>query len=120
MGDFPRWRHELQNRIRDAGREAIRATVTHMVDELKARHADLPEVCAHLDAVLADVVASGESLRATPHADEDSETLTYTGSISVQRYLVNLLVANPPTAPDRWCMKTTPRCRTWSVASTTW
>ncbi|MBP6132636.1 ATP-binding protein [Thauera sp.] len=95
MGDFPRWRHELQNRIRDAGREAIRATVTHMVDELKARHADLPEVCAHLDAVLADVVASGESLRATPHADEDSETLTYTGSISVQRYLVNLLVANP-------------------------
>ena len=95
MGDFPRWRHELQNRIRDAGREAIRATVTHMVDELKARHADLPEVCAHLDAVLADVVASGESLRATPHADEDSETLTYTGSISVQRYLVNPLVANP-------------------------
>src|SRR5690606_39531996 len=25
----------------------------------------------------------------------DSESLTYTGSISVQRYLVNLLVANP-------------------------
>ena len=95
MGDFPRWRHELQNRMRDAGREAIRATVTHMVDELKVRHADLPEVCAHLDAVLVDVVASGESLRATPHTDEDSESLTYTGSISVQRYLENLLVGNP-------------------------
>lgn len=95
MADFQRWRHELQGRLREAGREAIRATVTHRIDELKTRHADLPEACAQLDEVLADIVASGESLHATPRAEDDSETLTYTGSVSAQRYLVNLLVAHP-------------------------
>lgn len=95
MNEFPRWRRELQNRIRDAGRDALGATVTHMVEDLKPRYADLPDVCAHLDDVLEDIIASGESLHASPHSEDDSDTLTYSGSISVQRYLVNLLVANP-------------------------
>ncbi|HAF54655.1 MAG TPA: ATP-dependent protease, partial [Thauera sp.] len=95
MNEFPRWRRELQNRIRDAGRDALGATVTHMIEELKLRYADLPEVCAHLDDVLRDIIASGESLHASPRNEDDGDTLTYSGSISVQRYLVNLLVANP-------------------------
>ncbi len=95
MNEFPRWRRELQNRIRDAGRDALGATVTHMIEDLQPRYADLRDVCAHLDDVLKDIVASGESLHAAPHSDDDSDTLTYSGSISVQRYLVNLLVANP-------------------------
>lgn len=95
MNEFPRWRRELQNRIREAGRDALGTTVTHMIEELQPRYADLPDVRAHLDDVLKDIVASGESLHAAPHADDDADTLTYSGSISVQRYLVNLLVANP-------------------------
>lgn len=94
-GDFPRWRRELQNRIRDAGRDALGVTVRHMIEELKPTYADLPEVSAHLDAVLQDIIASGESLHAAPHADEDADTVTYSGTITVQRYLVNLLVENP-------------------------
>lgn len=94
-GDFPRWRRELQNRIRDAGRDALGVTVRHMIEELKPAYADLPEVSAHLDAVLQDIIASGESLHAAPHADEDADTVTYSGTITVQRYLVNLLVENP-------------------------
>ena len=95
VGEFPRWRRELQNRIRDAGRDALGATVTHMIEELKPRYADLPELCEHLDEVLKDIIASGESLHTSPRSDEDTETLTFSGSISVQRYLVNVLVANP-------------------------
>jgi lon-related putative ATP-dependent protease len=96
MGDdFPRWRRELQNRIRDAGRDALGVTVRHMIEELKPAYADLSEVSAHLDAVLQDIIASGESLHAAPHADEDADTVTYSGTITVQRYLVNLLVENP-------------------------
>jgi lon-related putative ATP-dependent protease len=94
-GDFPRWRRELQNRIGDAGRDALGVTVRHMIEELKPAYADLPEVSAHLDAVLQDIIASGESLHAAPHADEDADTVTYSGTITVQRYLVNLLVENP-------------------------
>lgn len=94
-GDFPRWRRELQNRIRDAGRDALGVTVRHMIEELKPAYADLPEVSAHLDAVLQDIIASGESLHAAPHADEDADTVTYSGTITVQRYLVNLLAENP-------------------------
>lgn len=95
MNDFPRWRREMQNRIKEAGSEALRATVTHLVDDLKPGYADLPDVCAYLDAVLQDIIESGESLRESSRSEDDSETTTYSGSIAVQRYLVNLLVENP-------------------------
>lgn len=96
MNDFPRWRREMQNRIKEAGSEALRTTVTHLIDDLKPAYADLPAVCAYLDAALQDIIESGESLRESSRSEDDSETTTYSGSIAVQRYLVNLLVENPP------------------------
>ncbi|GEC97514.1 ATP-dependent protease [Zoogloea ramigera] len=95
MNDFPRWRRDMQNRIKEAGSEALRATVTHLVDDLKPAYADLPAVGAYLDAALQDIIESGESLRESSRSEDDSETTTYSGSIAVQRYLVNLLVENP-------------------------
>ena len=97
MSEFPRWRQETLNRMKQAGSDALRATVTHMVEDIKPPYTDLPEVGNYLDAVLQDIVESGESLRASSHSEGDTETTTYSGSISVQRYLVNLLVANPPS-----------------------
>ncbi|MEN9428343.1 MAG: hypothetical protein RLZZ220_2692 [Pseudomonadota bacterium] len=96
MNDFPRWRRDMQNRIKEAGSEALRATVTHLVDDLKPAYADLQAVGAYLDAALQDIIESGESLRESSRSEDDSETTTYSGSIAVQRYLVNLLVENPP------------------------
>jgi lon-related putative ATP-dependent protease len=93
--EFPRWHQETLNRMKQAGSEALRTTVTHLVEDLKPRYADLPEVGDYLDAVLADIIESGESLRASTHSEGDTETTTYSGSIALQRYLVNLLVANP-------------------------
>ncbi len=95
MNDFPRWRRDMQNRIKEAGSEALRATVTHLVDDLKPAYADLQAVGAYLDAALQDIIESGESLRESSRSEDDSETTTYSGSIAVQRYLVNLLVENP-------------------------
>lgn len=92
---FPRWRRETQNRLRQAGSEALRETVTHLVDDLRPRYADLPNVSSYLDAVLQDIIESGESLHETSHAEGETETTTLSGTISVQRYLVNLLVENP-------------------------
>jgi len=93
--EFPRWRGEAQNRLKQAGSEALRDTVTHMVDDLRPRYADLADVSSYLDAVLQDIVESGESLHETSHSEGDTETTIISGSISVQRYLVNLLVENP-------------------------
>lgn len=93
--EFPRWHQETLNRMKQAGSEALRTTVTHLVEDLKPPYADLPEVTEYLDAVLADIIESGESLRASTHSEGDTETTTYSGSIALQRYLVNLLVANP-------------------------
>ena len=95
MNAFPRWRQETLARIKQAGSEALRTTVTHLVDDLKPRYADLADVGAFLDAVLQDISDSSESLRASSHSEGDTETTTYSGAISVQRYLVNLLVENP-------------------------
>ena len=92
MGEFPRWRRELQARLKQTGSEALQVTVTHLIDDLRPKYADLPAVLAFLAAVLADIVASGESLRESTHAEGDTETTTYSSSLSVQRYLVNLLV----------------------------
>ena len=92
MGEFPRWRRELQARLKQTGSEALQVTVTHLIDDLRPKYADLPEVLAFLDAVLADIVASGESLRESTHSEGETETTTYSSTLSVQRYLVNLLV----------------------------
>ena len=44
LNDFPRWRREMQNRVKEAGGEALRTTVTHLIEDLKPAYADLPEV----------------------------------------------------------------------------
>lgn len=95
MSEFPRWHQEMLNRMKQAGSDALRTTVTHMVEDLKPAYADLPDVTTYLDAVLADIVESGESLHASTHSEGDTETTTYSGALALQRYLVNLLVENP-------------------------
>lgn len=96
FNEFPRWRREVQARIREASRETLRLAVGHLFEELKPAYADLPEVSEHLDAVMHDIVESGESLRESPRGEEEGDATVFAGSISVQRYLVNLLVENPP------------------------
>lgn len=95
FNEFPHWRRDLQARLKKVGSEALRDTVTRMVDDLRPRYADLQDVTSYLDAVLQDITESGETLHETSHSEGDTETTTYSGTISVQRYLVNLLVENP-------------------------
>ncbi|MBA3034606.1 MAG: AAA family ATPase [Gammaproteobacteria bacterium] len=97
MKEFPRWRRETQNKLKAAGRDALKLAVDHMIDELRPDYADLPEVTAYLDAVMQDIVESSEALRESTKSDEDAETTFYTGTISIQRYRVNLLVENAAT-----------------------
>lgn len=94
LRDFPRWRREAREKLRAASRAALQAAVGHLVDELRTAYADLPQVLAHLDAIEKDVVETGDSLRESQKSEGEMETLLFSGSISVQRYLLNLLVDN--------------------------
>ena len=94
MQEAPRWHRETMARINELGRETLSLAVGHLIEELKGKYKDLPEVVEFLDAVLADIIESGQQLREQPHQESDPDTLTMTGMISLQRYLVNLFVDN--------------------------
>lgn len=90
MHQFPRWRREMQGRLRQLGRDTMSLAVGHLIDELKERYAGLSNVLGFLDEALADIVEYGEGLR---EQKGDSENYELSGDgISVQRYQVNLLV----------------------------
>ncbi|BAO30764.1 Lon protease family protein [Sulfuritalea hydrogenivorans] len=92
LHQFPRWRREMQGRLKQLGRDTMSLAIGHLIDELKERYAGLENVLIFLDEVLADIVEYGESLR---EQRGDSEGFELTGDgISVQRYQVNLLVDN--------------------------
>ncbi|MCZ7654960.1 MAG: AAA family ATPase [Rhodocyclaceae bacterium] len=60
----------------------------------QGRYTDLLNVLKFLDDVMRDVIESGEELLEQPKADGDMGGVQVSGSISLARYLVNLLVDN--------------------------
>ena len=94
MLQFPLWRREMQTRIKQASRETMGLAVGHLIEELKERYTDLLNVLGFLDEVMRDVIESGEELREQPKADGDTSGVVVSGSISLARYQVNLLVDN--------------------------
>jgi lon-related putative ATP-dependent protease len=95
MHDLPRMRREMQARIREATRDTMGYAAGHLVDELKEQFAAHATVLSFLDEVLKDVLEAGQQLR-EQHSEEDEPT-GFTGSLSLVRYQVNLLVGHRPT-----------------------
>jgi predicted ATP-dependent protease len=112
LHELPRLRREMQQRVRDATRDAMGQAAGHLVDELKSGFATQPKVVDFLDEVRRDIVEAGEQLRAQPGAggDEDEPT-SFSGDLLLHRYQVNLLVgrgadgdaAHDDHAPVREC-----------------
>jgi lon-related putative ATP-dependent protease len=94
MQQMPRWHRDAMARMNELSRQTLELAVGHLIEELKERYSDLPDVVEHLQAVLKDIIESGQQLHEQPRRDTDPESLGITGSISLQRYLVNLLVDN--------------------------
>lgn len=95
LHELPRLRREMQTRVREATREAIGLAAGHLIDELKEQFAALPAALEFLDQVRSDVVESGSQLKEAP-AEDDEEGSALTGSVSLRRYEVNLLVGHDP------------------------
>jgi lon-related putative ATP-dependent protease len=94
MHQFPQWRREMQTRIKEASRETMGLAVGHLIEELKERYTDLLNVLEFLDEVMRDVIESSEELREQPKTEGDMSGVIVSGSISLSRYQVNLLVDN--------------------------
>ena len=96
LHELPRLRREMQTRVREATREAMALAAGHLIDELREQFAALPAVLAFLEQVRRDVVEAGSQLRETARESEregdDDEVGAFSGSVTLRRYLVNLLV----------------------------
>ncbi len=88
------WQRDLLRRVRDTSRETLKDSVSHLIEELKQRYVDLPDVVGFFDAALQDLIESGESLREQPGKDRESDDIGLTGAFAPHRYHVNLLVDN--------------------------
>ncbi|MBE9552657.1 MAG: AAA family ATPase, partial [Proteobacteria bacterium] len=64
----PRWEREHRDRVREINREVTRLAVDHLIDEIRKKHGDLPEVLAWLDTIERDVVDKAETLLAAEQA----------------------------------------------------
>jgi predicted ATP-dependent protease len=95
MHDLPRMRREMQTRVREASRETMGYAAGHLIEELKGQFAAHPTVLAYLDEVLKDVLDAGQQLR--EQRNDEDEPSGFTGSLSLVRYQVNLLVGHQPT-----------------------
>jgi lon-related putative ATP-dependent protease len=73
--------------------------VGHLIEELKERYQDLPNVLEFLDAAMHDVVEKGEDIHEQAHGEGEPEE--FSGSVSLRRYQVNLLIdhAGSKSAP---------------------
>ncbi len=92
LGKLPRWRRDLKEALKEIGTQAIRGAANLLLGPLRLKYAALGAVQAFLDAVENDVVETGETMREPQKPDTDTEMTLFSGTIPVQRYLVNLLV----------------------------
>jgi lon-related putative ATP-dependent protease len=60
MQDAPRWEKEGREKIKDLNREVTNFAVGHLIDTLRKKYTDLPEIRKHLDAIEQDVIENVE------------------------------------------------------------
>lgn len=92
----PQWERETRARLREMEQEVVAFAISHLMDELKDRYCDLPEVLAHLDAVAADIAENvGDFLESDDGEGEQSKPRRRPGGeAGIRRYRVNVLVNN--------------------------
>lgn len=101
MRDGLRWRKEQRERIRQLNREIAQYSVGSLMDELKQRYADLPDVGTHLAAVERNLVENIDDFR---HGREPQPSILGMPDAqppTFRRYEVNLLLdrREPDGAP---------------------
>jgi len=89
---FPQWQREGKERVRSITSEFTLHAVRHLIDDLRSRHADVPEIVSHFDRVEADVVENAELFGRQEGMPAAMEQAFGAESPALHRYRVNLLV----------------------------
>ena len=105
MRDLPRRVREVRDQIRALDREVTTLAVGSLIDELRRRFDDLPDVTAYLDCLRTDVVEHAEIFHPGPE-QQPQMPMPHMGSPDwvFRRYQINLFVDNGETrgAPVIW------------------
>ena len=93
MRQVPVWAKETREKIRDVNREIAEFSVSHLLEGVKSRYTDLPEVGDYLNAVQQDVVDNVDAF--LPQQESPLPFIVQGQRANqLQRYQVNLLVDN--------------------------
>jgi lon-related putative ATP-dependent protease len=96
----PRWMKALRDEIRELSDQTATFAIGHLIEELRSRYADLPEIQRFLEAVQEDIVRNVEAIAGVqdqPAHDGASAEFGAEfgdGHPVFRRYRVNLLVDN--------------------------
>ncbi|HEY5645592.1 MAG TPA: ATP-binding protein [Pseudomonadales bacterium] len=95
---LPRWRREMQHKVRELNREVVMSVAGQLVAEIRMHYAELPEVIAHLERIQADIVDHADQFG---HAEESVPMLAgmlmgekEQSAPFMNRYQVNVLIDN--------------------------
>ncbi len=95
--NIPQWESERRERMRELNREVTRFAISHLIEGLRQRYADLANVLDHLKVVQDDLVENAEQFLAHEQSGSDNPLeqvqrhLTETG-LFFDRYRVNPIV----------------------------
>lgn len=100
LSHLPQRRRERSERIKQLNHEMMHSTVTHMINELRALYADLPDVLAYFDAVQQDMVMHVDDFR-KPDESINISGMSVVTHQTFNNYQVNVLTCNhqKPGAP---------------------
>jgi predicted ATP-dependent protease len=96
MRQFPRWKRETREKLRQLDLEVSRFALAPLMDDVREEFADLPDVIAYLDAVETDIVENSHRLDDT-EAPMQEMMKAMSGEAQpepsfARRYRVNVLV----------------------------
>lgn len=93
LENFPRWRKELSERVKQLNRETTLLAVRHLIDDIRTRFKNLPAVLSYLDVVQQDMVERADDF-IKPDESTNLGGLMLITHETFHRYQVNVLVTN--------------------------
>lgn len=103
MRQVQQLQREARDRVRNLDRQAMRNTVEHLIDELKARYAEFEQVTAFLDRASADLLDKVQAFKQQRQLEQMQQQNPMAAAMSAQqapsfdRYRANLVVDNCDT-----------------------
>ncbi|MEW5987539.1 MAG: ATP-binding protein, partial [Chloroflexota bacterium] len=90
---LPQWKRESQARLKTLNQEVARFAATPLIEELRAKYAELPDVLTYLQSVQEDVVEHTERLLEMQEGQAQSSPGAPPAAL-MTRYQVNVVVSN--------------------------